>query len=90
MSFRNMKEVLRDTSKEKQAEYQQEKSKCVDSIIDYYTKLFKNRDPEKLILSTYGIGLHLVLELLIILNGNISFSNPDNKGTMVTIDIDLN
>ena len=59
-------------------------------IIDYYTKLFKNRDPEKLILSTYGIGLHLVLELLIILNGNISFSNPDNKGTMVTIDIDLN
>lgn len=59
-------------------------------IIDYYTKLFKNRDPEKLILSTYGIGLHLVLELLIILNGNISFSSPDNKGTMVTIEIDLN
>lgn len=58
-------------------------------IIDYYTKLFKNRDPEKLILSTYGIGLHLVLELLIILKGNISFSNPNNQGTMVTIDINL-
>ncbi|MFA9193351.1 HAMP domain-containing sensor histidine kinase [Flavobacterium sp. FBOR7N2.3] len=56
-------------------------------IIDYYTNLFKNRDAEKLILSTYGIGLHLVLELLIILKGNISFSNPTNGGTTVTIDI---
>jgi K+-sensing histidine kinase KdpD len=58
-------------------------------IIDYYTKLFKNKDPEKLILSTYGIGLHLVLELLIILKGNIIFSNPNNDGTIVTIDINL-
>jgi K+-sensing histidine kinase KdpD len=59
------------------------------NIIDYYTHLFKNRDPEKLILSTYGIGLHLVLELLIILRGNISFSNPNNLGTTVTIDINF-
>lgn len=58
-------------------------------IIDYYTNLYKNRDPEKLILSTYGIGLHLVLELLIILNGNISFSNPNNEGTTVTIEINF-
>ena len=56
-------------------------------IIDYYTNLFKNRDPEKLILSTYGIGLHLVLELLIILKANISFSNPASGGTTVAIDI---
>jgi len=56
-------------------------------IIDYYTNLFKDRDPEKLILSTYGIGLHLVLELLIIIKGNISFSNSENGGTTVTIDI---
>lgn len=58
-------------------------------IIDYYTKLFENRDPEKLILSTYGIGLHLVLELLIILKGNITFSNPNNEGTIVTISINI-
>ncbi|MEL1239666.1 sensor histidine kinase [Flavobacterium flavipallidum] len=58
-------------------------------IIEYYTKLFKNRDPEKLILSTYGIGLHLVLELLVIINGSISFLNSDNIGTKVTIEIDL-
>lgn len=56
-------------------------------IIEYYTNLFKNRDPEKLILSTYGIGLHLVLELLIILKGNITFLNPSNEGTTVTIEI---
>lgn len=58
-------------------------------IIDYYTNLFKNRDPEKLILSTYGIGLHLILELLIILRGNISFSKSNNQGTTVTIDINF-
>ncbi len=60
-----------------------------EDIINYYTNLFKNRDPEKLILSTYGIGLHLVLELLIILKGNITFSNPNNEGTIVTIDINF-
>lgn len=58
-------------------------------IIDYYNKTFKIRDPEKLILSTYGIGLHLVLELLIILKGNITFSNPDNGGTRVIIDFNI-
>lgn len=58
-------------------------------IIDYYNKTFKIRDPEKLILSTYGIGLHLVLELLIILKGNITFSNPDNGGTRVIIDVNI-
>ncbi|WP_418264117.1 sensor histidine kinase [Flavobacterium faecale] len=56
-------------------------------IIDYYTNLFEKRDPEKLILSTYGIGLHLVLELLIILKGNISFSSKENEGTTVTIEL---
>ncbi|WPR72038.1 HAMP domain-containing sensor histidine kinase [Flavobacterium sp. NG2] len=56
-------------------------------IIDYYTNLFKNRDPEKLILSTYGIGLHLVLELLIIIKGKIFFSSIPNKGTTITIEL---
>ncbi|MCG9794060.1 sensor histidine kinase [Flavobacterium algicola] len=54
-------------------------------IIDYYTNLFNNRDPEKLILSTYGIGLHLVLELLVIIRGEISFSSKKNEGTTVMI-----
>lgn len=58
-------------------------------IIEYYSNLFNNRDPEKLILSAYGIGLHLVLELLIILKGNISFSSIINEGTLVTIEINI-
>ncbi|GIZ09258.1 hypothetical protein FUMI01_19850 [Flavobacterium sp. UMI-01] len=58
-------------------------------IIDYYVNLFKNRDSEKLILSTYGIGLHLVLELLIILKGEIYFSSIENEGTTVTIKLNL-
>lgn len=56
-------------------------------IIDYYTNLFNNRDPEKLILSTYGIGLHLVLELVVMLNGAISFTNGEEEGTTVSVEI---
>ncbi len=58
-------------------------------IIDYYTNLFKNRDPEKLILSTYGIGLHLVLELLIIIKAKISFKSKVNEGTIITIEVNI-
>ena len=56
-------------------------------VMDYYSNLFKNRDPEKLILSTYGIGLHLILELLIIIKGEIFFSSVPNKGTTIIIQI---
>ncbi len=56
-------------------------------IIDYYTNLFNNRDPEKLILSAYGIGLHLVLELVAMLNGKISFTKGDEEGTTVLVEI---
>ena len=56
-------------------------------VMDYYSNLSKNRDPEKLILSTYGIGLHLVLELLIIIKGEIFFSSVPNKGTTILIQI---
>lgn len=54
---------------------------------DYYTTLFKNKESEKLILNNFGIGLHFVLELLIIIKGNIDFSNTANGGTTVTIEI---
>jgi len=56
-------------------------------LIDYYTNLFKNKESEKLILNNFGIGLHFVLELLIIIKGNIIFSSEINKGTTVTIEI---
>ncbi|WP_284653680.1 sensor histidine kinase [Flavobacterium terrisoli] len=57
-------------------------------LIDYYTNLFKNKESEKLILNNFGIGLHFVLELLIIIKGNIIFSSVINEGTTVTIEID--
>lgn len=57
-------------------------------LMEYYTNLFKNRESEKLILNNFGIGLHFVLELLIIIKGNITFSSIANEGTTITIEID--
>ena len=56
-------------------------------LIEYYTNLFKNKESEKLILRNYGIGLHMALELLVILKGNITFSSVINQGTTVTIEM---
>jgi len=56
-------------------------------LIDYYIDLFQSKESEKLILNNFGIGLHFVLELLIVLKGNISFSSKENAGTTVTIEI---
>lgn len=58
-----------------------------EDIINYYMNLFNKKNSEKLILSISGMGLHLVLELLILLKGKISFSSTDNIGTVVTIEI---
>lgn len=55
--------------------------------IDYYTNLFKNKQTEKLILNNFGIGLHFVLELLIIIKGNVFFTSTVNEGTTVTIEV---
>jgi signal transduction histidine kinase len=57
--------------------------------INYYMTLQNNRDLEKLILSTYGIGLHLVLELLLIIKGKIHFESNVGQGTKVTVTIPL-
>lgn len=57
--------------------------------INYYMTLQNNRDLEKLILSTYGIGLHLVLELLLIIKGKIHFESKLRQGTKVTVTIPL-
>jgi signal transduction histidine kinase len=58
-----------------------------NDLIQYYTNRFKNKESEKLILNNFGVGLHFVLELLIILNGNITFSSIINEGTIVTIEV---
>lgn len=57
--------------------------------ITYYMSLQNNRDLEKLILSTYGIGLHLVMELLLIVKGKIHFESNLTQGTKVTVTIPI-
>lgn len=55
------------------------------SQIEYYTTLHKNIDNEKLLLQKYGMGLHLVLQLIHILNGKIELENNRPTGTVFKI-----
>lgn len=49
--------------------------------IEYYTKLQDNIENEKLLLQKYGMGLHLVLQLLQMIDGKIAFKKNTLKGT---------
>ncbi|UWX62146.1 ATP-binding protein [Chryseobacterium oranimense] len=49
--------------------------------IEYYTKLQDNIENEKLLLQKYGMGLHLVLQLLQMIEGRIVFKKNIVKGT---------
>ena len=49
--------------------------------IEYYTKLQDNIENEKLLLQKYGMGLHLVLQLLQMIEGKIIFKKNKLKGT---------
>lgn len=49
--------------------------------IEYYTKLQDNIENEKLLLQKYGMGLHLVLQLLQMIEGKIIFEKNKLKGT---------
>ncbi|WP_449398570.1 ATP-binding protein [Chryseobacterium wanjuense] len=52
-----------------------------DKKIEYYTKLQDNIENEKLLLQKYGMGLHLVLQLLQMIEGKIIFTKNHSKGT---------
>ena len=58
-----------------------------EELINYYIDLHKNPDSERLMLRNYGVGLHLVLELLVIIKGGITFFSADDGGTIITIEI---
>ena len=58
-------------------------------LLEYYSNLSLRQDSEKLILSNYGIGLHLVHELLNIVKGKIKFNSASDEGTTITIEIDI-
>ncbi|UTX49874.1 two-component regulator propeller domain-containing protein [Chryseobacterium sp. MA9] len=53
----------------------------------YYEKLQNNIENEKLILQKYSLGLHLILQLLMMINGKIDFKNNNPYGTIVSIKI---
>lgn len=49
--------------------------------IIYYTRLHNNSESEKLLLQKYGMGLHLVLQLLQMIESKIIFKKNDSGGT---------
>lgn len=57
-------------------------------IKKYYINLLKNYETDKLAIQNYGLGLHMVLELLKLLKGDLKIDTQKGKGTKVTIIID--
>lgn len=52
-----------------------------ENKIEYYTRLQDNIENEKLLLQKYGMGLHLVLQLLQMIQGKIVFTKNKLQGT---------
>lgn len=59
-----------------------------EEIRIYYINLQKNYETDKLALQNYGLGLHIVLELLRLLKGDIKIDSEEGEGTKVSIIID--
>lgn len=59
-------------------------------IKNYYLSLQKNFETDKLAIQNYGLGLHMVLELLRLLKGDLKIYSKENEGTKVTIILDVN
>ncbi|KXH81119.1 sensor histidine kinase [Chryseobacterium kwangjuense] len=56
-----------------------------DQKIEYYTQLQNNIEHEKLLLQKYGMGLHLVLQLLQMIESKIIFEKNPLQGTSFTL-----
>lgn len=59
-----------------------------NEIKNYYLNLLKNYETDKLAIQNYGLGLHMVLELLRLLKGDLKIDSKENEGTKVTVIID--
>ena len=55
--------------------------------IEYYNNLFKSTEVEKLTFKNYGLGLHMVNQLIRKINSEIFFQENHLEGTMVVINI---
>ncbi|WPO78890.1 ATP-binding protein [Flavobacterium sp. KACC 22761] len=49
-------------------------------LIDYYLDFYKNP-----IVKNYHLGLHMIIELLLIIHGNINITSTEGKGTAIEI-----
>jgi signal transduction histidine kinase len=56
----------------------------------YYKQLSNQQSAEKLNLKTSGMGLHMIMELIHILNGALKFHSEVGKGSKIEIITDLN
>lgn len=56
-------------------------------LITYYHSLQLNSSNDKLMLQKFNIGLHLVVQLLPIIEGKISFKKKQPKGTVILLTI---
>jgi len=54
-------------------------------LIDYYIAFYKNP-----IVKNYHLGLHMIIELLIIIKGNINISSSVGEGTIIEIIVNYN
>lgn len=56
----------------------------------YYNQLSNQQSTEKLMLRNSGIGIHMIVELIHILHGDLNFYSEDGKGSRIEIITDLN
>ncbi|MDQ1162672.1 AraC family chitin signaling transcriptional activator [Chryseobacterium sp. SORGH_AS 447] len=53
--------------------------------ITYYSEVFKSTDTEKFVFKDYGLGLHMVIQLIKKMHAEISFTENKPAGTVVKI-----
>jgi signal transduction histidine kinase len=59
-----------------------------EELITYYMNLQKNYETDKLALQNYGLGLHMVLELLRLVKGEMKIYGMLGIGTKITLIVD--
>lgn len=58
--------------------------------MEYYTAVQENLENDKLTLQKFGLGLHLIIELLQMINGKLIIQKNTPKGTIIQIKININ
>lgn len=56
-----------------------------DEQMTYYSGLFKKNENEHMIFKNYGLGLHMVVQLIRKINSEITFHKNTPKGTLIKI-----